>query len=391
MAEEKQEPKQKSAVREWIDSITFAVVAATLIRFFLFEAYTIPTGSMEGSLMTGDFLFVSKLHYGVRTPITPLQVPLTHQKIWGTEIPSYLTWLQLPSYRLPGFSTVKTGDPVVFNVPNYNADGEGIPTDLRTFYIKRCIGTPGDVVEVREGQVFLNNKRMQNPPKLRIEYRVVTNQPIYDIESETGLSNDLNENSTETSLMPEDTIGLGKGNYTVWNVNTDSTTIEEIKKQPFVKKAYKSLMKKGEFSELRTFGMHPEELPMASALYRWNMDNYGAMQVPKTGLTVKLDSANIDKYKHVIKYYENNKNVVIENYKVTIDGKVVSSYTFKNDYYFMMGDNRHGSDDSRFWGFVPAENVVGKAVFVWLSLNPNKGLFSGKIRWNRLFRTIDDF
>ncbi len=397
MAEEKKEPKQKSAIREWIDSITFAVVAATLIRFFLFEAYTIPTGSMEGSLMTGDFLFVSKLHYGVRTPITPLQVPLTHQKIWGTEIPSYLKWLQLPSYRLPGFSTVKTGDPVVFNVPNYDvdvsSDGTEVPTDLKTFYIKRCIGTPGDVLEIRDAQIYLNNKRMQNPPKLRIEYRVVCNQIIGDMEYETRLSNDLNENTIDSPTLQSDTLGLPAGRYITYIVNTDSVTIEEIKKQDFVKRVIKNIGLKGIANE--GFGSHVKDvfdLPMANTeAYKWNQDNYGPMLVPKAGLTVKLDSANINKYKYVIKHYENNKNVVVENYKVTIDGKAVSSYTFKNDYYFMMGDNRHGSDDSRFWGFVPAENVVGKAVFVWLSLNPNKGLFSGKIRWNRLFRTIDDF
>ena len=154
--------KKKSGFREWLDSLVFAVVAATLIRFLFMEAYTIPTPSMENSLLVGDFLFVSKLHYGTRTPQTPLQIPLTHQKIWGTNLDSYLDWIQLPMYRLPGFTRVKNGDVVVFNYP----DSLHIPADLRPNYIKRCIGIPGDVVEVRQAQVYVNNRAMPNPPKM---------------------------------------------------------------------------------------------------------------------------------------------------------------------------------------------------------------------------------
>ncbi len=388
---EKKQPVQKSAFREWIDSIVFAVVAATLIRFFFFEAYTIPTPSMESSLMVGDFLFVSKMHYGVRTPKTPLQVPLTHQKIWGTDIPSYLTWLDLPIKRLPGFSEVKQGDAVVFNVPNYLPDGDA-PVDLRTYYIKRCIGTPGNTLEIRDTQVFINGKSMENPARMQHEYLLKVKEALndeffdkYDITNGVDATGQPNFNWQEVQLTSQDSSIVGLHDYVV---NTYSSNVEEFKKLKSFVSVEILKAPKGTPDGEDSMTKDDASTAMFGKSYVWNKDNYGPLLIPKEGSTIQLDSMNVDKYKYVIKYYEGNKDVVIDGYTIKIEGKIIKSYTFKQDYYFMMGDNRHHSADSRYWGFVPSDHVVGKAVFVWMSLDPNKSWFS-KIRWSRLFRFVN--
>jgi signal peptidase I len=388
---EKTQPVQKSAFREWIDSIVFAVVAATLIRFFFFEAYTIPTPSMESSLMVGDFLFVSKMHYGVRTPKTPLQVPLTHQKIWGTDLPSYSTLLDLPIKRLPGFSEVKQGDAVVFNVPNYLPDGDA-PVDLRTYYIKRCIGTPGNTLEIRDTQVFINGKPMENPARMQHEYLLKVKETLndeffdnYDITNGVDATGQPNFNWQEVQLTSQDSSIVGLHDYVV---NTYSSNIEEFKKLKSFVSVEILKAPKGTPDGEDSMTKDDASTAMFGKSYVWNKDNYGPLLIPKEGSTIQLDSINVDKYKYVIKYYEGNKDVVIDGYTIKIDGKIIKSYTFKQDYYFMMGDNRHHSADSRYWGFVPADHVVGKAVFVWMSLDPNKSWFS-KIRWSRLFRFVE--
>lgn len=362
--------KPKSKFREWIDSVVFAVVAATLIRWLFLEAFTIPTPSMEGSLLVGDFLFVSKLHYGTRTPRTPLQVPLTHQKIWGTEIPSFSSLVQLPTFRLPGFSSVKNGDVVVFNYP----PEEQYPVDLKTNYIKRCIGIGGDVVEVRAGQTYVNGKATDNPPRMQNEYFLQTANSLnekffqkYDVTD----AQEFVDNNNDT-IPANDVSG--------YLVKISSATAEEFKKLDFIKAVKEMKMTKG---DKMMGGTYPY-----SAAFDWNVDNYGPITIPKENMTVTLDSNNVAIYGPVIQKYENNKNVSLENGKVSIDGKAISKYTFKQNYYFMMGDNRHNSADSRFWGFVPEDHVVGKAVFVWMSIDPNASLLN-KIRWKRLFRIID--
>ena len=375
--------KQKSAFREWLDSVAFAVVAATLIRFFVFEAYTIPTPSMESSLMVGDFLFVSKLHYGVRTPKTPLQLPLTHQKIWFTDIPSYLRWLDLPIFRLPGFSSVKQGDAVVFNVPNYEEDGDA-PVDLRTFYVKRCVATPGDVLEVRDQQVIVNGKAMENPVRMQHPIFMKTKENLEDkFFEEYGI-----RNSPDASYDSADWLPLAEpdSQNVLWGykLNTSKAMMEEIQALPFKKSFDVNLFKdpKGvTFIDI---------FPHDTTLFKWNRDFYGPLKVPAKGLTVSLTPGNVALYSEAIQKYEGNKNVVVNGYQITIEGKAITSYTFKQDYYFMMGDNRHNSADSRFWGFVPSDHIVGKAFFVWMSIDPNKPLISwNKIRWNRIFRFVN--
>jgi signal peptidase I len=378
---ENQKPKQKSPFREWLDSVVFAVVAATLIRFFLFEAYTIPTPSMESSLMVGDFLFVSKMHYGVRTPKTPLQLPLTHQKIWFTNLPSYLSWLQLPTYRLPGFSSVKQGDAVVFNVPNFEEDGDA-PLDLRTFYVKRCVATPGDVLEVRDQQVFVNNKAMENPEKMQHPVFMKTKENLDDaFFAEYGIRNDPNASYDSADWLP---LADSTNQLAGYKLNTSKKHIDEIKSLPWAKSFDLNAFKdpKG----VTFIDMFPHD----TVDFKWNRDFYGPLKVPAKGWTVQLDRKNVKLYQEAIIKYEGNSDIVLAGDKLLKNGQAMASYTFKQDYYFMMGDNRHNSADSRFWGFVPADHIVGKAVFVWMSIDPNKPLFSlSKIRWNRIFRFVD--
>ncbi|CAM3298097.1 signal peptidase I [Aquirufa ecclesiirivi] len=378
--EETKHPKQKSAFREWLDSVAFAVVAATLIRFFLFEAYTIPTPSMESSLMVGDFLFVSKMHYGVRTPKTPLQLPLTHQKIWFTNLPSYLRWLDLPVFRLPGFTDVKKGDAVVFNAPNWEEDGDA-PLDLRTFYVKRCVATPGDVLELRDQQVFINGKALDNPERMQHPVFLKTKEDL----DETFFDQYGIRNSADASFESSDWLPLADSTNQLvgYKLNTSKKHLDEIMKLPFKKEIdYNSFKDPKGVTYLDIF-------PHDTVQFKWNRDFFGPLQVPKEGWTVQLDGKSTPLYQEAIRSYEGNKDITLEGGKLMKDGKVLTSYTFKQNYYFMMGDNRHNSADSRFWGFVPADHIVGKAVFVWMSLDPNKGLFSGKIRWSRIFRFVD--
>jgi len=383
---ETKKPSQKSAFREWLDSVMFAVVAATLIRFFLFEAYTIPTPSMESSLMVGDFLFVSKMHYGVRTPKTPLQLPLTHQKIWFTNIPSYLRWLDLPTFRLPGFSEVKKGDAVVFNVPNFEEDGDA-PLDLRTFYVKRCVATPGDVLEVRDQQVIVNGKAMENPERMQHPIFMKTKENLDEKFFEAyGIRNAPDASYDSADWLP---LAEPDSQNVLWGykLNTSKAMMDEMQALPFSKTFDTNLFKdpKGV-----TF---VDIFPHDTTLYKWNRDFYGPLKVPAKGLTVPMTPGNVALYSEAIQKYEGNKNVVVSGYQISIDGKAITSYTFKQDYYFMMGDNRHNSADSRFWGFVPSDHIVGKAFFVWMSIDANKSLFSWKfweiIRWNRLFRFVN--
>ncbi|MEJ8755671.1 signal peptidase I [Pontibacter sp. H259] len=349
--------KKKSFAREWGDAILFAVVAASLIRWATFEAYTIPTPSMEKSLLVGDFLFVSKLHYGPRTPITPLQVPLTHQTIWGTNIPSYSDAIQLKSYRLPGFSEVQRGDVVVFNYP----PEEQHPADLRTNYIKRCVAVSGDSVEVRNMQVYVNGQPMGNPEKLQYSYFMETPNIL---NQEFFLERDIT-----------DVQGFEGG----FQIHTSPEKAAELAKLDFVKSVTLLKRKPGE-EEATVF-------PHVPSVYNWNADFFGPLYVPKEGATVAITPKTLPLYERVILEYEHNENAEVRGGKLFIDGKEVNQYTFKQNYYFMMGDNRHNSLDSRYWGFVPADHVVGKAVMIWMSTDPF-GSFLSKIRWNRIFDII---
>lgn len=360
--------KVKDAVQEWSEAIGFAVIAATLIRWLIMEAYTIPTPSMENSLLVGDFLFVSKFHYGTRTPMTPLQVPLTHQKIWFTDIPSYTTAVQLPQYRLPGISSVKREDVVVFNVPpRWLNEGVDYPVDLKTNYIKRCVAIAGDVLEIRDKQVYVNGTALRNPPKMRYSYKVVTKESISDRNMEK-LGIDADDIGYVT--QPEQ-------NKVEYMLHLDSAKAVELKSIPYITSVEPFAAQSGRDPDIFS----------KSKYAPWNRDNFGPLTIPQKGMTIQVNDSTMALYGETIRLYDHNKDAKVENGKLVIDGTEQTSYTFKQNYYFMMGDNRHDSLDSRFWGFVPEDHIVGKAFFIWLSLDKNAGFFN-KIRWNRFFDLI---
>ncbi len=352
--------QNKSATREWVDALVFAVVAASLIRWLLLEPFTIPTGSMEKSLLVGDFLFVSKMHYGTRFPQTPLQVPLTHQKIWGTEIPSYSDAIRLPYYRLPGFSDVERNDVVVFNYPTEFQ----YPNDLKTNYIKRAVGVPGDVIEITAGELKVNGEVADKPDEMQYSYDVLTSRQLnvdffadYDVDPD--------------SFYP---FSDGSG----YQVFATDQVIERLKASPVVTSATERLMKTASDP-----GIFPD-----GATLGWNRDNYGPLEIPGEGWTINLSNENVMKYGFTIQKYEGLENVEMREGQLFIDGVKADSYTFTQDYYFMMGDNRHDSLDSRYWGFVPEDHIVGKAWFLWLSLDKHKSMFN-KIRWSRFLKGIE--
>lgn len=363
----KKPAKPKSKVREWVDAIVFAVIAATLIRWATLEAFVIPTPSMEGTLLVGDYLFVSKLHYGARTPRTPLQLPLTHRRFYGTEdVPAYLDWIQLPQFRLPGFSEVKRNDAVVFNYP----EELQYPLDLREYYIKRCVGLPGDVLQVENAELFINGEAAFVPEAIQFSYFIRTSQTIRDRVFEEY-------NIWDKMYEP----GYG------YRVQGEPAEVEKMKSLPFVEEIiFSPTYKNGQIQSTDSTDVDPSTFPNTSETH-WNKDFYGPITIPKEGQTIQVNHENLLMYSHVILNFEHLDDVRIENEQLFIDGKQVSEYTFSQDYYFMMGDNRHNSWDSRFWGFVPMDHVVGKGLFIWMSLDPHESLFR-KIRWERLFTGI---
>jgi len=386
---------KRSQLREWTDAIIFAVVAASIIRIFMIEAYTIPTSSMEKSLLVGDFLFVSKLSYGPKLPNTPLAFPFVHHTMPLTKYTkSYVEWIKWKYYRFPGLTTIKHGDVVVFNYP----DGDTVslklqqtesyyslvrqygrervwndkfnfgdivarPVDKRENYIKRCIGLPGDTITIKDQVVYINNKRNDFPQLSQFKYVVKTD------------GNPVN-NRMLGKLDVTEGIQMTEAGDQVITLTTES--VSKLKQLPNVKAIDKLIEPKGYWQ--------PYIFPFDST-YAWNVDNFGPLYIPKAGAIVQLTLANLPLYARIINAYELNA-LAVKDGKILINGKVATSYTFKMDYYWLMGDNRHNSADSRFWGFVPADHIVGKAVFVWLSLDNNKSLFSGKIRWSKLFRTV---
>ena len=380
----KPKKKRKPVWREWLDAALFAIVAATLIRTFFFEAYTIPTGSMEGTMLVNDYLFVSKLAYGPRIPMTPVAVPLVHNTMPLTGGKSYTEAVQWKYHRIPGFGHVERNDVVVFNYPcgdtvmaehpeldYYQAcrsNGRDAilnqftiitrPVDKEENYIKRCIGLPGDVLEIKNARVYINGQPNVLFPHSKLNYMVKTNGRPPGVD--------------ETFEM---TYRLNDAQY-IYNLANDQ--VDEIKKATNVTSA--------ELWLNTPAGAAPSDpgdwvFPLDTANFKWNRDNFGPLTVPKEGATVTLTPQNIALYRRIIRNYEGN-TLDEQNGKFIINGKESNTYTFKMDYYWMMGDNRHNSLDSRYWGFVPIDHIVGKAWFVWLSYG------EGGIRWKRIFRGI---
>jgi len=383
--------KKKSKTREWADAIIFAVIAATIIRVFFIEAYTIPTGSMERSLMIGDFLFVSKVNYGARIPMTPVAFPFAHHTMPVTGGKAYWEGVQWKYRRLPGLSDIKRNDVVVFNFPEgdtvaleaqdqnyYNlvrSMGHAAvnsqftvtsrPVDKRENYIKRCIGIGGDVITMRNGIVSVNGKPEKLVPTGQITYAVQMKSSDVNFAVFTDLGFDINS----------DISSLGQQN-TYQFVGTEEM-MAEVKKLDFVLSVQEDTAP-ADYADISVF---PQDKNRT-----WNVDNLGPITVPKKGWTVKLDSVTMPMYERAIRIYEGNKLEKSADGWL-INGQKADTYTFKMDYYWMMGDNRHNSLDSRFFGFVPEDHVVGKALFIWMSVR-DQGSFFSKIRWSRIFKGI---
>lgn len=420
----------KTKARGWSDAIIYAVAAAYIIRTFMFELYKIPTSSMESTLMVGDFLAVSKMTYGPKIPQTPIAVPFVHHTMPLTKYTkSYVQSVQFPFFRFPGRTNVQRNDAVVFNYPDgdtvvlerqsesyyailraikntflhpekyadqyyivnnelhqykelYSRYGKGYysgkeyevinkeykvryrPVDKRENYIKRCVGIPGDTLAIRNAILYVNGEKAYQPNQSQLMYIVQTN----------GMS--LNENTRKKLNINEEDWQQIAPNMDAYHLYPEQ--VEKIKAMPFVLSIEPYITPDTIWEQ----DIFPYDIR-----YSWNRDNMGDFVVPKAGQTVKIDDSTIVLYARIIKNYEGN-DLEIKGKKVYINGVECNEYTFKMNYYWMMGDNRHNSADSRYWGFVPENHIVGKASFVWLSLDKFKNWGEGKIRWNRMFRKI---
>jgi len=353
-------PYKKSVAREWADAIVFAVVAATLIRSFLIEAYMIPTGSMEKSLMVGDFLFVSKLNYGPRVPMTPVAFPFAHHTMPLTGGKAYWEGIQLDYKRLPGFQQIKRNDVVVFNYPMEADPPFNRPIDKRENYIKRAVGIPGDTISLRGAVLYVNGQKGFEPPHGQLDYYVYTDGSGLNPQRLLDMRIDYDSRAREP-----------------YRLFLTEEAYQEVKSWANVTKIVPNIS----HQDAREPGTFPN-----SQLYNWNIDNFGPVIVPQKGWTISLDSLTYPIYERAIRVYEGNE-LESRSDGFYLNGVKADSYTFTMDYYWMMGDNRHNSQDARTWGFVPEDHIVGKALFVWLSWDQD-GTFFSKIRWNRLFMGI---
>ncbi len=363
--------KSRTEVGEWVSSIVFAIVAATLVHTYFMQPYTIPTSSLEKSLLVGDFLFVSKFHYGARTPITVVAAPMVHDSLPFIKAKSYLKKPHLPYFRLLGFEKIKRNEIVVFNWPvdtvRFFRDHSKIhidkPIDKKSNYVKRCVGIPGDSLEIKEGYVYINGERTVLPDRALPQYmhKVVTD------------GQQLSEASLKRYNVTE---GGFYGDYYMLYLTDENAA--KLKANPFVKSITKQIAPKGTFDS----GIFPH-----NKQYAWSIDNYGPIYIPEAGKTVELNAKSLPFYKRIIEVYENN-NLTTNGDEIFINGKLATTYTFKQNYYWMMGDNRHNSEDARFWGYVPFDHVVGKPVFIWFSWDTNGQGIAEKIRWERVFTTV---
>ena len=416
--------KPRTALGEWVSSIAFAIIAATLVHTYVMQPYTIPTSSLEKTLLVGDYLFVSKFHYGARVPTTTIATPMLHDSIPTAIVSekntkSYLNKPLLPYLRIPGFQKIKRNDIVVFNWPvdtlvHWMDPSKGTdfkPLDKKTNYVKRCVGIAGDTLEVRDGYVYINGKQNILPDRAKLQFynkvyskKGLSTQKLLrytDKEFERKFIINFTSQSQFEKVIRyavnnpkkikdnEFIITTSDEGVPQWIINGYRLDIKEIstkiRKANITDEIAAKLRKDSEVdSVVKVINPRGNKgnnmFPQATNL-SWNTDNYGPIYIPKKGTTVPLNMNSIPFYERIIDDYENNQLEVIGEH-IFVNGKKTTSYTFKQDYYWMMGDNRQNSLDARSWGYVPFDHVVGKPVLIWFSIN------EGKIRWERLFTTV---
>jgi signal peptidase I len=371
-ADRSNEPVNKTA--DTVSSLLFAIVVATFVHTYFIQPFTIPTSSLEKSLLVGDFLFVSKVNYGARTPMTTVALPMVHDTIPLTKKKSYLTWPELPYFRIPGFQSVERNDIVVFNWPVDTVykfrDKSGLrvdkPIDKKSNYVKRCVGVPGDQLEIKDGIVFVNGKELILPERAKpqFSYKLALDGKT-PIDFEYLLKDmDITDGAGFMNAEKRDTLFIAA---------LTAANAERLQHIPGITGVQKIISKEVEP------GIFPH-------INKWNRDNFGPIYIPQQGKTVALNLEILPFYKAIITDYEKN-DLKVTGTEIRINGKITTSYTFQQNYYWMMGDNRHNSEDSRYWGYVPENHIVGKPIFIWMSWDSNaKGL--KKIRWDRLFTTV---
>ena len=389
------EGEKRNVWLDWLDAIIFATVVVTFINIFFFQAFKIPSSSMESSLYTGDHLFVSKLAYGPKVPQTPLTIPFTHNVIFGKE--SYSTLIQNKYRRLKGFGHVKRGDYVVFNFPHGDtvltrfpsedyytwvrnagrdytiANGGPLkvrPMDKEDHYVKRCVAVAGDTLSVRDGLVWINGERQEVYPGVQLTYKVVTKGQKINARTVEKLGLNISELVYDPNLPGYPSMPL------------TASMLEEVKGYSAVESVEANL------------DVYPPDFPDSHLSIfpftensKWTRDYFGPLWIPAKGATVELSVSNLPLYERIITSYEGHVLKVADDGSIFIDGEKASSYTFGQDYYFMMGDNRHNSLDSRYWGFVPEDHVVGKPSIIWLSTDRGRK-FPNSIRWRRFFKIV---
>lgn len=414
--------KKRSFIGEWVNAIIFAVIGATLIHVFIIQPFTIPTSSMEKSMLIGDYLLVSKLSYGPNVPNTPLSIPFMHNVFLGTKnSPSYSKAIQLGYNRLPGFNTIKNNEIVVFNYPVDDMQKD-MPFDKKTNYVKRCVGIAGDSLQIIDQKIFINGEIQPLPDRShgQFSYIVTTSgsgfREKFLLDSEITEVYPLHEYKFELS---DDMVKLFKEQPYIRNVELLDSLDSDIKPYKIITQGvklnanvlvtYNGVKTENSLYLMMLTSENVKKLASLSNVisvskpdllvsqkgtimfpkgndYNWTTDNYGPIYIPKSGATIALTDQNLELYKDVIENYEENK-FEIKKDGIYINDSLSTEYTFKMNYYWMMGDNRHNSLDSRFWGFVPENHVVGKPVFNWFSIDPNRSGIN-KIRWSRLFTVI---
>ena len=362
-----------SKTGDTVSSLLFAIIVATFVHTYFIQPFTIPTASLEKSLLIGDFLFVSKMNYGARVPMTTVAAPMVHDTLPLIHTKSYLKLPQLPYFRFPGIEKIKNNDIVVFNWPVdtvekfFDTSGRKAdkPVDKKSNYVKRCVGIAGDSLAIKDGIVFVNGKVLIFPERAKPQFS-------YKMAIDPAASIDFESLFKELDIT--DRYGINNTKDTIYFSALPATSVERFKNVPGIKSVTRIIHKEID----KSIFPHTEN---------WNVDNFGPIYIPQAGKTVALNLETLPFYSRIITEYEKNK-LEIKGSDIYINGAKANSYTFQQNYYWMMGDNRHNSEDSRFWGYVPEDHIVGKPIFIWMSWDSNGVGIMNKIRWERLFTTV---